>query len=286
MLKTVGILPDDAQIVPPEIRQKLVVRIAGVNHFTWMFKLEYDGKDYLPKYREQVTVGVQKEKERLDAALFEKTDLTGASKRRYSAAYALRLLDIFKAYPNRIVHTKEYVPWFQGYGKAPVQPEPITIFDASERQAKVDEFHEETLAWADGAKPIEEFIKNGGPDHATDIIESMWGGLGKPFFINTPNHGAVTNLPDDAFLESRCDVDMNGPRPMPIGPMPLGLRGLTQQVLDTHELTAKAAMEFDRNALLQAMIVDPIVNNIEDAEAIIEETFARQKDALDPKWYE
>jgi alpha-galactosidase len=40
-----------------------------------------------------------------------------------------------------------------------------------------------------------------GPDHATDIIESMVGGLGKTFYVNVPNEGAVTNMNDDAFLE-------------------------------------------------------------------------------------
>jgi alpha-galactosidase len=113
----------------------------------------------------------------------------------------------------------------------------------------------------------------------------MWGGLGKPFYINTANNGSVSNMADDAYLESRCDVDMNGPRPQPIGPMPFGLLGLTQQVLDTHELTARAAAEFDRHALLEAMVVDPIVNSIEDAQGIIKETFERQKDTLDPRWY-
>ena len=56
-------------------------------------------------------------------------------------------------------------------------------------------------------------------------------------------------------------------------------------MLDTHELAAKAAAEFDREVLLQAMVVDPIVSSIEDAEAIIAETFERQKDALHPQWY-
>ena len=55
------------------------------------------------------------------------------------------------------------------------------------------------------------------PTTATDIIESMVGDLGKPFYINTPNRGAVTNMRDDAFLELLCDVDMSGPSPRPVG---------------------------------------------------------------------
>ena len=62
-----------------------------------------------------------------------------------------------------------------------------------------------------GALPISQYMSTFGPDHATDIIENMVGKLGKPFFINTYNRGAVNNMPDDAFLELLCDVDMDGP---------------------------------------------------------------------------
>ena len=70
----------------------------------------------------------------------------------------------------------------------------------------------------------------------------MVGGLGKPFYVNVPNRGAVTNMADDAFLEMLCDVDMEGPRPRPVGDKPTGLRGWQRRVLDAHELTAEAMM--------------------------------------------
>ena len=86
-----------------------------------------------------------------------------------------------------------------------------------------------------------EFDTEFGPAPATDLIENMWAGLGKPLPINTANGGAVPNMADDAFLELLCEVDMNGPRPLPYPEMPRGIRGLCEQVLDTHELTAAAA---------------------------------------------
>ena len=33
------------------------------------------------------------------------------------------------SYPYAIGHTKEYLPYYQGYGVTPNDPEPITIFD-------------------------------------------------------------------------------------------------------------------------------------------------------------
>jgi len=285
VLKAVGLLPEDATAIPPEVYQKLDLRVAGVNHFTWMMRFGYDGRDCMPAWREHLVKQVEEETRAMGEAPTNGVDDNARAKKKYNLAYALRLFDVFKAYPNRIGHTKEYVPYFQGRGEAPARPEPIAIFDGPGRQAQMDKRYNESADYAYGRKPIQEFIDTGRADHATDIIESMWGGLGKPFYINTANRGAVQNMADDAYLELRCDVDMNGPRPQPAGDLPFGLLGLTRQVLDTHELTAKAAAEFDRDSLLQAMVVDPIVNSLEDAEAIIDETFERQRDALDPRWY-
>ena len=138
---------------------------------------------------------------------------------------------------------------------------------------------------ADGTIPIGEFFVKGRGDHATDIIESMWGNLGKKFYINSPNRGAVGNLPDDAFLELLCDLDMKGPCPRPVGDMPRGLLGLTQQVLDTHELTVEAAVSCDRRILLRALATDPLVNNLSDAKHIMAELLEAERDHLDRRWF-
>ena len=131
-----------------------------------------------------------------------------------------------------------------------------------------------------------EFFEKVATDHATDVIEGMWGDLGKRFYINQPNQGAVSNFDDDAFFELLSDVDMKGPRPVEIGDMPRGLKGLTHQVLDTHELTVEAAVTCDRTVLRRAMLTDPIVNSIPDADKITEELLEAERDALPEAWFE
>ncbi len=284
-LKRVGILPEEAKSIPSEVEDKLDLRISGINHFTWLTRFVHDGKDMMPAYRKWLVDRVERERadaEQSDAGA--RADANASAKRRFNAEYSLQLMDIFGAYPNRIAHTKEYVPYFQGYGAAEVDPEPIVLFDAGERQRAMDERWAQTVAYAKGDTPIGEFMDKGMSDHATDIIESMWGGLGKPFYVNTANRGAVSNMADNAFLELRCHIDLQGPVPIPVGEIPAGLCGLQQQVLDTHELTAEAAVKCDRNILLKALVTDPIVNNISDARAIMEESLEREKDALPEDW--
>ena len=137
-----------------------------------------------------------------------------------------------------------------------------------------------------GVAPLAEFLNNGCGEHATDVIESMWGNLKKEFFINGPNQGAVTNLPDDAFLELRRTIDMNGFQALPYGEMPRGILGLTHQILDTHELTVEAALRCDRTLLLRALCTDPIVNNIGDARNIMNELLEAERCHLPQGWFE
>lgn len=273
--KRVGILPQGAQTVPAGVLNKLDLKIGGVNHCTWLIRFVYDGKDMMPVFRKKLLEWVED----------EKTQPGEKAKPRLNHAYSLQLFDLYGAYPTAVSHTKEYVPFFQGYGVKPVVPEPIKCFEADVRAREMAAAWKTTEEYATGKRTTREFLKGTHSDHATDIIESMWGNLRKPFYINTFNCGAVTNMPADAFLELRSDIDMRGPRPQPFGEFPRGLLALQHQVLDTHELTAQAAVTFDRKVLRRAMLTDPICNNIPDADACIADLLATERDGLPKEWY-
>jgi alpha-galactosidase len=68
--------------------------------------------------------------------------------------------------------------------------------------------------------------------------------------------------------------------------MPRGLRGLQEQVLDTHELTAEAVAKCDFALLRRAMLTDPMISSIADADAIIRELLDAERDALPECWFE
>lgn len=275
-LKKLGIIRSDAEFTP-EVESKFELKIAGVNHCTWVLQCRYDGRDLMPLLLEKAREAARLEYERPPAF---------KAKPRFIANYALALMELYGAYPTAPSHTKEYVPFFQGYGVSPVTPEPLICFDGYHRAEEMAAAWAETRRLATGETPISSFFESGRGDHATDIIESMWGRLGKKFYINSPNRGAVANLAGDAFLELRCELDLeHGPRPLPVGNMPRGLLGLTQQVLDTHELTAEAAVTHDRRTLLLALATDPIVNNISDAKNIMNELLEAEREHLPPEWF-
>ncbi len=275
-LNKLGIIHDEEEFTP-EVDAKFELKIAGVNHCTWILECRYDGRDLLPLLLEKTREAARHEYDHVPSP---------KAKPRLNANYELALMELYGAFPTAASHTKEYVPFFQGYGVTPVTPEPIICFDGYNRADEMAAAWAETRKLATGETPIAALFDSGRGDHATDIIESMWGNLGKKFYINSPNRGAVTNLPDDAFLELRCELDLeHGPRPLPVGSMPRGLLGLTQQVLDTHELTVEAAVTHDRKKLLLALAADPIVNNLGDAKNIMSELLEAERDHLPPEWF-
>ena len=259
-----------------EIAAEFDMRIAGVNHFTWMLKAEYEGRDVLPAIAEWL---------RKQAATETDGGDTGA-KAIYNETIGYALYEAFGYIPTCVGHTKEYVRFWQGLGKSPETVPPLSIWETEARYKIHDEMWRQVDGFLSGDTPISEYMTTFGPDHATDIIENMVGGLGKPFHVNTANQGAVANMADDAFLELLCDVDMEGPRPRPVGDMPPGLHGMQRLVLDAHELTADAVARRDPRLLRRAMLTDPLTNSIGDADAIIRDLIEAEKEVLDDCWLE
>ncbi len=258
-----------------ELSDQFDFRISGVNHFTWLLKAEFQGKDMMANIAESL-------KKAADTA----TDGgdTGA-KAINNDAISYELYRVFGYVPTCVAHTKEYVRYWQGLGKTKESIPPLSIWETDERYKRHDQMWNEIDAFASGERPISEYMSAYGPDHATDIIENMVGGLGKPFFINTLNGGSVPNMNDNSFLELLCDVDMKGVRPHPVGDMPRGIRGMQELILDTHELTAEAVVEQSFEKLRRAMMTDPLINSIGDADAIIRELLELEKDVLPQHWY-
>ncbi len=250
-------------------------RIAGVNHFTWLLKAEFDGQDVAPQIAESLRMAAETGTDGGDQG----------AKAIGNDAIGYELYTIFGYIPTCVAHTKEYVSYWQGLGRTPDAIAPLSIWETEERYKRHDEMWEQIEDFISGARPISEYRTTFKPDHATDIIENMVGNLGKHYYINTQNNGAVTNMNDDAFLELCCEVTLDGVKPLPVGEMPRGIRGMQELVLDTHELTAEAVVEGSFEKLRRAMLTDPLVNSIADADLIIKELLERERDVIPARWY-
>jgi len=258
-------------------RKRFRPRIAGVNHFTWMLEAEMDGRDLMPDLREIFRANGRTERDE------------GYAKARFNNTITAQLTDVFGALPTCTGHTKEYLPYYQGRPALAEPVPPLAVFDCDEREERKAKMWTEIDAYLDGTKPMAEFHASGRSDHATDVIHTMIVEDGRTYYINRSNADAagggcpVANLPADAFLELHCALDRNGPRPFPVGSFPFGLRALQMLVLDIHELTIEAIVKQDRSLLVRALAIDPLVNSIATAEAVIAEIHQAEEEAL-PTW--
>ena len=98
--------------------------------------------------------------------------------------------------------------------------------------------------------------------------------------VNIPNQGYIQELPDFICVEVPGVVNKNGIKGTELSPLPKGYAGLLRNQLAVHDLTAEAVITGSKELVLQALLVDPVVNSVRKAEALLDTMLVLQKDYL------
>ncbi|MDU4232085.1 MAG: 6-phospho-beta-glucosidase, partial [Klebsiella grimontii] len=106
---------------------------------------------------------------------------------------------------------------------------------------------------------------------AVELINAIYNNLGKEMVVNTRNNGAIHGFDDDAVVEINSLIDAQGARPLAFGALPPIMNGLTQQVKAFERLTIEAAVHGCRDSALLALVSNPLVGNVTDARALLDE---------------
>lgn len=267
-------LVNSPEEITDALRSKVLIRCGGINHFNWLVEMRYQGQDLMPRIMEHLKHASQDE----HIAASEDTKIALANQISWQLANAV-------GYPPMCIwHTQEYLPYFQGHDIRKEEALKIRQWRLDIRNSWMEECWQNMKALAEGGLPITDFLEKTTPDHASDIIEAMWSGQTKRFYINARNGGAVTNMPDDAYLELPCLIDMNRVQPLPFGAMPRPILGFLHRVLDEHELAVEAAMTCDRMKLKQAYLASMVAVSIPDVEACMEELLKAECEYLPERW--
>jgi alpha-galactosidase len=88
--------------------------------------------------------------------------------------------------------------------------------------------------------------------------------------VNVPNAGLIPGLPDWLVVEVPGFVDKNGIHGVSLPDYPKSIAGLLQNQVAVHSLTAEAVISRSRDAALQALLVDPVVDGVKKAEELLE----------------
>ena len=241
--------------VPPE---EITFHGAGVNHMSWVLRVEHDGRSLYPA---------------LDAAIAADPEGLG----RHVRVQVYKRFGYFPTESSE--HFAEYVPWLMRDDEE-IERLRIPVDEYVRRSEENLEMYAEEKRMLAAGEPFE--IERSG-EYAALIIHSMVTGVPRTVYGNVRNTGLITNLPQDACVEVPCLVDRAGLQPTHVGALPAQCAALDRTFLNVVELTVCAALEGDRDRVLQAVTLDPnaaAVLSLAQMETLVDEMLAAERDMM------
>ena len=96
--------------------------------------------------------------------------------------------------------------------------------------------------------------------------------------LNRLNQGTMPGLMEGMCLEGPCLIDAEGIHPVKLATkLPVAVSAMINLQGAIHQLLIDAYQQNSRNLLLQALLLDPTISNYNNAVALIDEMFEREK---------
>jgi alpha-galactosidase len=250
--------------------ERMRYRCAGINHLSWFVTLEMDGEDLYPRLRSAAE----------DHAVYEQDPI------RFDL---MRAFGYFTTESSG--HVSEYVPFFRKRKAliehyASIQPNCRGGERASRWPVDRKEHDELLRDYLERERRGERaFYLDRSLDAGSHVIEGH--ALNRPQMIygNIRNSGLIENLPRDGCVEIACLVDGNGIQPIYFGSLPTQLAALDSIHMMIHELLVQALLNEDREAAVQALLLDPLtgaVCSLTEIRQMFDEMAATQQAYLPP----
>ncbi len=253
----------------------------GVNHYTWLKDITVKGRpvdtstfntaDYL-RYEAN-----QKEPLKTGTTDDEINEMTGGTDLEFYLTF--ELYNLFGYLPiGAAPHIAESLPWYNN------SPETLKRHhirrkgvlpgrhdgNQKKRQQLVD------IVEGKGDLPAPKQSR----ETFASVVEALLTGCPGREVISYPNEGQITNLSRDAVVETWVTISANRVSPVNAGAVPDPLAGYMQMIVDEQELSIEAALTGNRQKVVQAMTVSPMVQNKDIVADLADELLAANKDLL------
>ena len=244
--------------------EALEVRAAGLNHFSVVLSAKYrkDGSDAYPEIMAKAPF-VFNNMPKMDA-VYKYVKETGAMPENVEVLASLEteawsehqlfkvILEKFGLFPiTSDSHFGEYIQW---------------AHDTVDHKGILDfyNFYKGFLS------RVEPHIENKLKERVVPIIEGIVTDSGYvEEAVNLPNQGLIDNLPEWIVVEVPATVDKNGVHGIAMGQLPSGFAGLLSNQVAVHDLTAEAVLKKSKSLALQALLVDPNVQQFSGLEELL-----------------
>lgn len=261
-------------------RENIQYRAGGLNHFSVMTEVTYldSGKSAYddvraraegyfgkqPGYSEILNASRQTGKA-VDTEGWMEIDLSHITEvRPWSDRWLFKvILDRFGALPITYdSHFGEYIQWAQ---------------DCSDHRGIVD-FYTYYRNYLGNVTPK---IETELHERVVPIMEGLITGSNyEEAAVNIPNAGFISDLPDWIAVEVPANVNSDGVHGISVD-VPAGIRGLLTNQVGVHNMTAEAILQKKKDLVIQALLVDPVVNISKRIPEFVDHMIAEQSPWLD-----
>jgi alpha-galactosidase len=125
---------------------------------------------------------------------------------------------------------------------------------------------------AAGQLTAEEYAGRKSGERAIPVITAMLQNKNQyEVALNIPNRGSIPGLPDWAIVEVPGVVSATGVQGLTVPALPPGVTALLAQQIAVQDRAVEAALHGDRQAALQALLLDPVVHSYEAATNMLDE---------------
>jgi len=240
--------------------KELEVIAGGLNHFFWVMKIadKKTGEDLYPALRRRMLD--DPECPYAPPMLRKMVELYGH--------YSYPSDDHIGEYVS-FAHEFAGVKWHYGQEARAVPPEqPVP------QPSRLEQY-------LSGERKIEEAMRDSGElgvpiIRAMELKEKLWADA-----VNVPNReGYVRDLSADTVVEVPAWVDEKGVHPQAIPPLPEALAAFCRTQGSIQKLIVEAYAERSKRKLLQALLLDPVVHSVANAERLIDDMLELQRDYL------
>jgi alpha-galactosidase len=257
--RVLGLVPEGPEhFLSPEatrgLQEQIDLQTAGLNHFTWIQSMREraTGRDLYPEFRARLR-DFDPSFEPLSRRLFDAFGLFPTSGDGHLGEYI--------AYAHETSDLKGFD--FDGYATFACELD-ARVERASTNCDALDEF----LHWKSGER--------GG--QVVAAIVNNWHTYED--VVNVVNRGALPGLPDWAIVEIPGVLGANGANAVRVPALPPAITAMLNQQVAIQDRVVEAAVHGDRQAALQALLLDPLTASYGDAGKLLDELLAVHSDYL------
>jgi alpha-galactosidase len=242
------------------------IKAGGLNHFSILVEAKYKdtGKDAYPEIREKVPEYFK--------------DLINTWDGQVSKPGAERgvFFELFNRYNYLPITTDSHLGEYLQWAYSVADHEGILDF--------YNKYKKKCLSFYDSEETYENYFKIDGDMHERiiTIIEGIDADLNfEESAVNIPNKGFIEHLPDGIVIEVPAFINKDGVSGIKLENYPKSFSTLLMNQVSVIELTTAAILQQSKDIALQALLADPVVDNVRAAEKLLDTILDLQSPYLD-----